>query len=226
MKATIGSAALVGAILASAAPTKDVNARDVDTRFPYTGPDVPVGMSIAFGNCVTLANRSTHHFPGDWVDQDPNGGHGGFVRLIEPPAVKPSSKKPTNNINVISTAFVPGGINIHYQTPFGLGCAPKVHYGTKHNKLHSTAHGASTTYGRTPSCSAIKDITQCSEFFHNVQLTGLKAGTTYYYQIPAANGTTASQVLSFKTARPAGDHQPLTIAVLNDMGQCCSVAES
>ena len=76
----------------------------------------------------------------------------------------------------------------------------------------------SSSYGRTPSCSAIKDVTQCSEFFHNVQLTDLKAGTTYYYAIPAANGTTASQVLSFKTARPAGDHEPLTIAVLNDMG--------
>ena len=43
MKATIGSAALMSAILAGAAPTKDVDTRDVDTRFPYTGPDVPVG---------------------------------------------------------------------------------------------------------------------------------------------------------------------------------------
>ena len=197
MMKTVGTAALLGAILANAAPTKDVSARDVDTRFPYTGPDVPVA---------------------DWVDPDPNGNGKGFIRLVEPPAVKPSSSKPSNNINVINTAFVPGGINIHYQTPFGLGKAPTVKYGPKHNDLCYTAHGASTTYGRTPSCSAIKDVTQCSEFFHNVQITGLKAGTTYYYQIAGANGTTPSQVLSFKTARPAGDHKPLTIAVLNDMG--------
>ncbi|KAK3069565.1 hypothetical protein LTR53_011997 [Teratosphaeriaceae sp. CCFEE 6253] len=213
MKTSFGSAALLGAILANAAPTKDIKARDVDTRFPYTGPAVPVG---------------------DWVDPDPNGNGKGFIRLIEPPAVKPSSRKPKNNINVISTAFVPGGINIHFQTPFGLGTAPKVQYGPRHNDLCYTAHGSSTTYGwsqahcrpflmlcsygRTPSCSAIKDVTQCSEFFHNVQLTGLKAGTTYYYQIAGANGTTSSSVLSFKTARPAGDHKPLTIAILNDMG--------
>ncbi|KAK5682662.1 hypothetical protein LTS10_005791 [Elasticomyces elasticus] len=199
MKAAIGSAALC-AILANAAPTKprDINGRDVDTRFPYTGPDVPVG---------------------DWSDPDPNGsGKGGFIRLVEPPAVKPKSRKPTNNINVINTAYVPGGINVHFQTPFGLGKAPTVHWGPKHNDLCYTAHGTSSTYGRTPSCSAIKDVTQCSEFFHNVQLTNLKPGTTYHYQIAAANGTTASSVLSFKTARSAGDHKSFTVAVLNDMG--------
>lgn len=58
----------------------------------------------------------------------------------------------------------------------------------------------------------------CSQHFHNVQITGLKSGTTYYYQIPAANGTTASDVLSFKTARAAGDDGSFAIAVLNDMG--------
>ncbi|KAK0923077.1 hypothetical protein LTR91_015162 [Friedmanniomyces endolithicus] len=197
MKGTVGSAALFSAILANAAPAKEVNARDVDTRFPYTGPAVPVA---------------------DWVDPDPNGNGKGFIRLVEPPAVKPKGAKPTNNINVISTAFVPGGINIHYQTPFGLGVAPSVQYGPKKNDLCYTAQGASITYGRTPSCSAIKDVTQCSEFFHNVQLTNLEAGMTYYYKIPGANGTTASDVMSFKTARPTTDHSALTIAVLNDMG--------
>ncbi|TKA65427.1 Acid phosphatase [Friedmanniomyces simplex] len=197
MKASVGSAALFSAILANAAPAKEVNARDVDTRFPYTGPAVPVA---------------------DWVDPDPNGNGKGFIRLVEPPAVKPKNSKPTNNINVISTAFVPGGITVHYQTPFGLGEAPAVKYGPKKNDLCYTAQGASITYGRTPSCSAIKDVTQCSEFFHNVQLTNLEAGTTYYYQIPGANGTTSSEVMSFKTARSTTDHSALTIAILNDMG--------
>lgn len=40
----------------------------------------------------------------------------------------------------------------------------------------------------------------------------------YYYQIPAANGTTASDVLSFTTARKAGDPTEFSVAVLNDMG--------
>lgn len=61
-------------------------------------------------------------------------------------------------------------------------------------------------------------MTQCSQFFHEVQIGGLKPDTTYYYQIPAANGTTASEVLSFTTARAAGDPREFTVAVLNDMG--------
>jgi len=51
-----------------------------------------------------------------------------------------------------------------------------------------------------------------------VQLSGLKAGTTYYYQVPASNGTTQSDVLSFTTAREAGDKTAFSMAVLNDMG--------
>lgn len=61
-------------------------------------------------------------------------------------------------------------------------------------------------------------MTQCSQFFHNVQLTGLAGGTTYYYQILPANGTTASQTMSVKTARPVTDHSEFSVAVLNDMG--------
>lgn len=61
-------------------------------------------------------------------------------------------------------------------------------------------------------------MTECSQFFHEVQIPGLESGTTYFYQIPAANGTTASGVLSFTTARAAGDSTEFTVAVLNDMG--------
>ena len=61
-------------------------------------------------------------------------------------------------------------------------------------------------------------MTQCSQFFHEVQISNLQPGTTYYYQIRAANGTTASGVLSFTTARGAGDSKEFTVAVLNDMG--------
>jgi hypothetical protein len=61
-------------------------------------------------------------------------------------------------------------------------------------------------------------VTQCSQFFHEVQIAGLKSDTTYYYKISAANGTTASDVLSFTTARAAGNPKEFTVAVLNDMG--------
>ena len=75
-----------------------------------------------------------------------------------------------------------------------------------------------TSYDRTPPCSLIAAVTQCSQFFHEVQIGGLKPGTTYYYQIPAANGTTESDVLSFTTALEAGNTQAFTAAILNDMG--------
>ncbi|TFB00806.1 Acid phosphatase [Trichoderma ghanense] len=186
------SVSLLGAMLAvavDAAPT-------VDELYPYTGPKVPVG---------------------DWVDPTVKGNGKGFVRLVEPPAVKPASANPTNNVNVISVSYIPNGINIHYQTPFGLGEAPSVVWGTSASDLSNTATGKSVTYGRTPPCS-FAVTTQCSEFFHDVQIANLKSGTTYFYQIPAANGTTASGILSFKTAQEAGDSSEFTVAVVNDMG--------
>lgn len=51
-----------------------------------------------------------------------------------------------------------------------------------------------------------------------MQIRNLKPDTRYYYKIAAANGTTASSVLSFTTARDAGDRESFTVAVLNDMG--------
>lgn len=100
-------------------------ARDVDTRFPYTGPAIPVG---------------------DWVDPTVNGNDKGFPRLVEAPAVKPASAKPKNNINVISLSYQPDGVIIHYQTPFGLGEAPIVHWGTSAKDLCKQTTGSTTTY--------------------------------------------------------------------------------
>lgn len=127
MKATTGSAllgALSATLFAEAAPT-DAGRRDVDTRFPYEGPAIPVG---------------------DWVDPTVNGNGKGFPRLVEPPAVKPAHAKPKNNVNVVSLAYVPSGVNIHYQTPFGLGAAPTVHWGVKEDSLNYTTHGSTNTY--------------------------------------------------------------------------------
>lgn len=168
----------------------------VDTRYPYTGPEVPIG---------------------DWNDQTINGDGKGYPRLSEPPAVQPASDNATNNVNVISLSYLPNGIHIHYQTPFGLGTDPKVFWGEDEQNLDQTAIGATRTYERTPPCS-LRPVTQCSEFFHEIQITGLAADTTYFYRIPAANGTTESQTLRFKTSRAAGVGGKFTAAVLNDMG--------
>ncbi|RFU24992.1 hypothetical protein B7463_g11347, partial [Scytalidium lignicola] len=193
MKVNSVPALLALSAVVAASPTK----RTVDTVYPYTGPDVPVG---------------------DWVNPTVNGNRKGFPRLMEPPAVQPASANPTNNINVISLAYLPTGINIHFQTPFGLGVAPSVAWGTSPSSLDKTATGISRTYDRTPPCSLVSAITQCSQFFHEVQIMGLDPDTTYYYKIAAANGTTASDIESFSTAREAGDSKPFSIAVLNDMG--------
>jgi len=59
--------------------------------------------------------------------------------------VTPATANPTNNINVINMAFVPGGMNIHFQTTYGLGQAPKLVYGSTPSDLSMTATGASST---------------------------------------------------------------------------------
>lgn len=124
MKATTASA-LVG-VLAAIQPGTAVPPikRDVDTRFPYTGPEVPVG---------------------DWVDPTINGNGKGFPRLVEAPAVKPKSAKPKNNINVVSVSYIPNGVTIHYQTPFGLGEDPCVNWGVSPKQLSKKATGSTLT---------------------------------------------------------------------------------
>jgi len=91
------TSALVGALTlaASVQAHPQLKPRVVDTRFPYTGPAVPIG---------------------DWVDQTVNGNGKGFPRLHEAPAVTPATSNPTNNVNVISLSFMPSGVNVHYQT--------------------------------------------------------------------------------------------------------------
>lgn len=97
MKSFTSAVALSGLLLSSspvnAAPAPEVAERDVDTRYPYTGPAVPVG---------------------DFVDNTVNGNGKGFPRLIEPPAVIPARFKPTNNINVIATSYVVGLLIFHH----------------------------------------------------------------------------------------------------------------
>jgi len=58
----------------------------------------------------------------------------------------------------------------------------------------------------------------CNQFFHDIQIPGLKDATTYYYQIQAANGTSASDVLTFTTGLAAGKSGEFTVAMINDMG--------
>jgi hypothetical protein len=193
MKSTVGWALSLAAF-AWAAPS--LQKRDVDTRYPYTGPAVPVG---------------------DWIDPTVNGNGKGFPRLVEAPAVKPAKQNPTNNVNVISLSYIPNGVNIHYQTPFGLGEAPSVRYGTNKQNLCQTSTGKTRTYDRTPPCGQVV-VTQCSQYFHDVQITGLDLDTTYFYNIPAANGTTESDILQFTTARAAGNKKEFSVAILNDMG--------
>ena len=104
------------ATLVASAPTPDV-----DTSYPYTGPAISVG---------------------DPVNQSPTDNSKGYPRLWEKPAVHPPpGVDVTNNINVISTAFFPGGINIHFQTPFDLGGQACVDWGTSKDSLTTNTKG-------------------------------------------------------------------------------------
>jgi hypothetical protein len=73
------------------------------------------------------------------------------------------------------------------------------------------------SYDRTPPCS-LGLVTMCNQFFHDIQITGLKEGTSYYYQLQAANGTTESDIMTFTTALAAGKNEEFTVAMINDMG--------
>jgi hypothetical protein len=124
MKTFVVKAILAGLSAVTAHPA-DLNLkRDVYTNYPYTGPAIPVG---------------------DWVDPTVNGNGKGFMRLTEDPAVKPKLKNPTNNINVISISYVPNGVNVHFQTPFGLGTSPSLVYGVDNDYFPHKASGSSTT---------------------------------------------------------------------------------
>lgn len=117
--------AVLPLIAAAPAPAVRKQPRDVDTTYPYTGPEVPIG---------------------DLMDPTIEGNGKGFIRVREPPAVTPAPGiTVTNNINVISTALLNGGIQIHFQTPFGIGNDPKVLYGTSPTKLNKSASGTTNT---------------------------------------------------------------------------------
>jgi acid phosphatase len=122
MKANV-AAALLSALWA--ATVKAAPAPTVDTTYGYRGPTIPVG---------------------DWVDPTVNGNGKGFPRLVEPPAVKPAMKNPANNVNVVQLSYLPTGINIHYQTPFGLGELPTIMWGTSAGKLSNKTQGYTHTY--------------------------------------------------------------------------------
>jgi len=117
---------LVAAAPAPVAPAAaEAVKRDVDTLYPYTGPEIPIG---------------------DLSDQTVQGNGKGYKRLRMPPAVTPApGSTVTNNINVISTAFFPGGVNVHFQTPFGIGCDPVVYWGEDPKKLKKKATGFTHT---------------------------------------------------------------------------------
>ncbi|KAI1044178.1 hypothetical protein LB505_007437 [Fusarium chuoi] len=74
---SLAAPSLLAALLTTPALSKPV----VDEKYPYKGPAVPVG---------------------DWVDPTVNGNGKGFPRLVEPPAVKPGSSNPSNNVNLRS----------------------------------------------------------------------------------------------------------------------------
>ena len=120
------AAILVAATLVHSAPVPDVEV-GVDTLYPYIGPAIPIA---------------------DLVDHTVNGNAStpGFKRLWEAPAVMPPSGQTVmNNINVISLSYIPGGMNIHFQTPHGIGGEACVDWGEAPGQLWTNTKGTTTT---------------------------------------------------------------------------------
>lgn len=102
-------------------PAHSAPAPWVDTTYTYTGPAVPIADPVN----PTLTYNGT-----------------GLPRLSEPPAVRPPpGSNPTNNINVIALSYIPGGMNVHFQTPFGLDGEACVNWGTDKNNLSTNTKG-------------------------------------------------------------------------------------
>lgn len=95
------------------------------------------------------------------------------------------------------------GMVVSWNTPQQLD-EPKVYWGTSPDQLSNTASSRdSITY-------------QTSTTYNNhVKITGLEPNTQYYYRPSDWN---ASQPMSFRTSRVAGDHTPFTAAVVVDLG--------
>lgn len=141
-----------------------------------------------------------------------------FVELVEPPAVVPSSNA-TNSINVISLAYTPTGMNVHYSTPFPLDGIPHVMWGNDTTNLINNATGTGRTYAREPPCVPGRSMTMCNQYFYDIQINNLLPFTTYYYRIPSdTSGTTQSHILSFRTGLAKGDHTPYNVSLVCDMG--------
>lgn len=111
----------------------------------------------------------------------------------------------TNPPTQLRLAFAgPGGIAVSWTTASALTNAPQVNYGASASELVSTATGNSHTYG--------------TSYFHDVVIRNLEASTEYYYQVVADPSSTTSEILSFTTARAAGDAAHQHILLIGDMG--------
>ena len=100
-------------------------APEIDQSQPYKGPAVPIM---------------------DPTDQTISGNGQGYIRLWEAPAVMPIPGNPiTNNINIISLSYLPGGMNVHFSTPFGIGGNPVVNWGTDVLSLTNSTTGYTHT---------------------------------------------------------------------------------
>lgn len=81
---------------------------------------------------------------------------------------------------------------------------PTVQYGLDPKNLCSRAtSNVSVTYPTS------------TTYNNHVQITGLRPDTLYYYQPQYSNSSTP---FTFRTSRPAGNHQPYSVAVVVDLG--------
>ena len=103
-------------------------------------------------------------------------------------------------------ALLPDGMTVSWSTESPLDGPPQAFYGLSPNSLTSSAHGFSAHYDSS------------TTYFHHVELHGLMANTTYYWQVNAT--TKPSPTLSFMTqpAMKTADDGKFSVAIYGDLG--------
>ncbi|KAK4052850.1 hypothetical protein OIV83_002138 [Microbotryomycetes sp. JL201] len=102
----------------------------------------------------------------------------------------------------------PTGVTVSWSS-FAKLDSPTVFYGLKPSQLDKVASsGRSTTYPTSRT------------YNNHVKITGLQPNTVYYYKVSNTNtaGAAYRPLYTFRTARPAGDTTPFTIAAFADLG--------
>jgi acid phosphatase type 7 len=112
----------------------------------------------------------------------------------------------------IAQGVTPESMTISWVTK--LNASSQVKFGRTADNLESSFTGYTTSYDfNYPDFGYYS-----SGVIHHVTVTGLEASTLYFYQCGDFEKSSTSGLLTFKTMAKVGDHSPLHLLVVGDLG--------